>query len=178
MPSLLTYPTSNGRNFLSSGWFFTKRAPGVKKDISIVILLLQTRQKNNANVLTGSSSFRRPISKTSSNKDHNNAEVHATEVKGQCCNSFWDVQCISLGHDCLTGTYIYNYACRLSIECIRKARKERKDKVWLMIVIIDNNCHVQWYRPKAKREKALTGTSKYFLAWRFDRYPKVFLKGF
>ena len=44
--------------------FFAKRPLRLKKDISIVILLLQTRQKNNANVLTGSSSVRGPISKT------------------------------------------------------------------------------------------------------------------
>ena len=57
MPVMLTYLTSNDRNFLSSERFFTKKASAfrLKKDISIDILFLQTQQKNNPNFLTGSS---------------------------------------------------------------------------------------------------------------------------
>ena len=67
MPSMLTYPTSNDRNFLSSGWFFSKKASTfrVKKALSIDILFLQTRENNNGNLPTGRSSaaedrFQRP----------------------------------------------------------------------------------------------------------------------
>ena len=61
MPSMLTFPTSNNHNFLSSGWFFTKKASTfrVKKDLSIDILFLQTRQTDNYGILpipTGRSS--------------------------------------------------------------------------------------------------------------------------
>ena len=61
MPSMLTFPTSKDRNFLSSRWFFTKKASTfirVKKDLSIDILFLQTRQNNNGNlpIPTGRSS--------------------------------------------------------------------------------------------------------------------------
>ena len=63
---MLTYPTLNNRNFLSSGWFLTKKTSTftLKKDISIDSnFFLQARQK--INVLTGSCSvaedrFQRP----------------------------------------------------------------------------------------------------------------------
>ena len=60
-----------------------------KKGIFIDILFLQTWQRithieRSHWKLVG---CRRPISKTPRKKDHNNAELHAAEVKGQCCDS-------------------------------------------------------------------------------------------
>ena len=48
MPSMLTYSTSNDRNFISSIWFFysgKSPLPLQRKDISINILFLKTRKR-------------------------------------------------------------------------------------------------------------------------------------
>ena len=87
---MFIYSTSNDRNFLSSEWIFTKKEKKastlqLKKDISIDSLFLQTWQKNDANMLTGSSSVAEDPKKRC-DKNHNNAELHAAEVKGQCCD--------------------------------------------------------------------------------------------
>ena len=69
-----------------------------KKNLFIDILFLQTRQKNNANVLTGSSSvaedsFQRP------------QETKITTMQS-CMLQRSKVGVVTAGHDCLTGTYI------------------------------------------------------------------------
>ena len=78
MPSMLTYPTSNDRNFLSSGWFFTKKVSTfrVKKDLSIASIFCSCKHDK---IIRGTSPraledrrLLKPISKTR-NKDHNNA---------------------------------------------------------------------------------------------------------
>ena len=58
-----------------------KASTFLKKDISTDILLLQTRRKNNANVLTGRLSVAED--RFPGPQDHGNAELHAAEVKGQ-----------------------------------------------------------------------------------------------
>ena len=65
---------------------YKKASTFLKKDMSTDILLLQTRRKNNSNVLTGSLSvaedrFPRP-------QDHGNAELDAAEVKRQFVTAY------------------------------------------------------------------------------------------
>ena len=88
---MLTHPTPNDRNFLNSEWIYKNKASLVwwKKNIYINTMFLQTRQKNNVNVLTGRSSvaedrFQRP----QETKIRTMQSCMMGKVKGQCCDSF------------------------------------------------------------------------------------------
>ena len=79
---MLTNPTSNHHNFLSPGFFFYKKKASsftLKKDISSDFWSCKRDTEEWRE---------RPHCKLVGwNKDHNNAELHAAEVKGQCCDS-------------------------------------------------------------------------------------------
>ena len=81
LPSMLTYTTSNDHNLLSlDSFYFTKKASSfrLKKHISIDFWsepdTEEWRECSHWKLVGW-------------NKDHNNAELHAAEVKGQCCDS-------------------------------------------------------------------------------------------
>ena len=80
---MLTYPTSNDHNFLSLDSLFLQKKKAssfrLKKDISIDFWSCKPdteewRERSHWKL-------------GGWNKDHNNAELHAAEVKGQCCDS-------------------------------------------------------------------------------------------
>ena len=86
---MLTYQTSKDRNFLSSGWFFTKKASTfrVRKDLSIDILFLQTRQNNNGNLPTGRLSAAEADFKDLKKQRFTTMHWRAAEVKDERCDS-------------------------------------------------------------------------------------------